>query len=106
MNFHRWTALLEMPLDGLRLSMQVYEDIGDARASAQLEPDIEQRLAANGDETFGNGVGERAQTRAMASSQQKSFHNALFRSDLFGLVPREPVSSSQGAGCASEGSCR
>ena len=78
-NLYRRATPLKMPLDGLGVSMQVHEDFCDAGAGAEIEPDIEQGLAANRHQAFGYGGRERSQARTMTTSQQKGFQGVASR---------------------------
>lgn len=63
----------EVALDLLRMSVKIEENVGDTGAGAELEPDIEQGLAANRHQALGQSIGERPQTGAMTSGQKEGF---------------------------------
>src|ERR1700691_5938981 len=87
-----------MLFDELRVSMQVDEDFRDAGAGTEVEPNVEQRPASDRQQAFGNGVGKRAQARAMAPRQQESFQSVASGSqcglDLRQLPPKKEARKS------------
>jgi hypothetical protein len=66
-NFHQRAVAAEMLFDGLRMSVHVDENLCDFRGGTEFEPEIEQRASADWHQTFGNGVGDGAKARTVAS---------------------------------------